>query len=871
MDPLSETGSDDGARASRAAAAGTLALAALLPVAAPAAPQAETGGSAAEGAPWFCGGDVGAATVPAAEAPSRDLYCVELLPTPRGGDAAGVAQLAPARSPFGAPLARDGRFRYRLSLLLDGLPEPSDLGPYRTWVAWAAAPNLRPMIRLGEVGEGLHRLETVELSKFLVLVTAERSADVETRRGPVVLRAQSPSMRLQPHELPFGFMRGGDGAAQGDEPTEGEGTGETGHGGEAEGGRRAADRRDGSPAWIAPPMHPEVPMVPPLRTLVPPTGAFLPGGDGAAGGPAPGRRDGRGTARARGGGGPGPSELPEARRPEVARLEDGDTLRLAAQRVRHSLGDRTYVMYGYNGQLPGPLLRVPQGAEITVVFENRIGQPSTVHWHGIRLENRFDGAPGVTQELVDPGETFVYRVRFPDAGIYWYHPHHREDVQQDLGLYGNMLVEPRPGDAGPAPSLEGRAASSLRDRPAGEAYTYGGHFEPVDREEVLLLDDLLVASGDGPGPLVPYGSGATTHALMGRFGNLVLVNGRPDHRLRVDQGDVVRFYLTNVAGTRTFNLSFGDARAKVVASDLSRYERPVMTPNVVLAPAERYVVEVRFDEPGTVPLVNRVQGLNHVHGYFFQETDTLSVIEVEPAAGDAAADRTGAEDDAGEGDDGERGERPDEGRDPAAAFADLDPNPAVRRDVARYRDAFDRPVDHTLDLTVEADSLPFPVGPLVRKDSVYFHPVEAAGTMARMNWVTTSDQVRWILRDPDTGAENMGIDWSFRVGEVVKIRLRNRRDALHAMQHPIHLHGQRFLVLSRNGRRNDNLVWKDTALVPAGTTATLLLELTNPGEWMVHCHVSEHLGSGMKATFEVEPAGEGDADVYGGAARDGGS
>src|SRR6185503_5957408 len=94
------------------------------------------------------------------------------------------------------------------------------------------------------------------------------------------------------------------------------------------------------------------------------------------------------------------------------------------------------------GQVPGPLIRVHQGASITVRFHNRIDLPSSVHWHGVRLDNRSDGAVGVTQDAVEPGSTFTYIVRFPDAGIYWYHPHVREDTQQDIGLYGNMLVRP---------------------------------------------------------------------------------------------------------------------------------------------------------------------------------------------------------------------------------------------------------------------------------------------------------------------------------------------------------------------------------------------------------------------------------------------
>ena len=138
-------------------------------------------------------------------------------------------------------------------------------------------------------------------------------------------------------------------------------------------------------------------------------------------------------------------------------------------------------------------------------------------------------------------------------------------------------------------------------------------------------------------------------------------------------------------------------------------------------------------------------------------------------------------------------------------------------------------------------------------DWIYFNPVEWSGTMPIMNWLTTSNEVTWLLRDSVTGAENMDIDWNFQVGDVVKIRLVNNRDAWHAMQHPLHIHGQRFLVLDQDGVRNNNLVWKDTVLLPTGTTTDILLEISNPGRWMVHCHIAEHLESGMKFVFEVLP------------------
>ena len=445
-------------------------------------------------------------------------------------------------------------------------------------------------------------------------------------------------------------------------------------------------------------------------------------------------------------------------------------------------------------------------------FTNSIAWPTTIHWHGLRLDNASDGVPGITQDPVEPGETFRYTVHFKDPGIYWYHPHHREDVLKDLGLYGNMLVEPAQPD----------------------------YYAPADREEVLMVDDFLMA-GDAP---MPFGLERSTHAFMGRFGNLMLINGEPDYELDVTAGEVVRLYLTNVSNTRTFNLSFEGmngappaARIKVIGTDVGAFEREEWVESIVLSPAERYIVHVRFNEPGTALLVNRVQGIDHLGGSFFQETDTLGVVRVAEAgatesglpAADPASPPTPA----------------------AAAFDTLRTNVHAAREIALYREYFDAPVDRELTFTMEKDGIPFVVDRLMRFDSAYFHPVEWSGTMPMMNWNSSSAEVSWIIREPATGSENMDIGWEFAVGDVVKIRLHNERRTFHSMQHPFHIHGQRFLVLSRNGVPNENMAWKDTVLLPAGTTTDILLEITNPGRWMAHCHISEHLESGMRMVFGV--------------------
>jgi FtsP/CotA-like multicopper oxidase with cupredoxin domain len=129
--------------------------------------------------------------------------------------------------------------------------------------------------------------------------------------------------------------------------------------------------------------------------------------------------------------------------------------------------------------------------------------------------------------------------------------------------------------------------------------------------------------------------------------------------------------------------------------------------------------------------------------------------------------------------------------------------------------------------------------------------------MPEINRASDPTNMIWKLVDRETGAENHAISWAFKVGDRVKIRLVNEMDSDHPMHHPFHVHGAgRFLILSRDGKPESNLVWKDTVLLRAGETVDILLHVTNPGLWMAHCHIAEHTESGMMFSFEVEEASE---------------
>ena len=249
----------------------------------------------------------------------------------------------------------------------------------------------------------------------------------------------------------------------------------------------------------------------------------------------------------------------------MTRLRDGDRLDLRIGPARKNIDGAELRMLAYNGSVPGPVLHVDQGSEITVQVRNDGDVEATVHWHGLRLDNRYDGVPHETQEPIAIGGTFTYQLQFLDAGFYWYHPHIREDYGLEMGLYGTIVVEP----ADP------------------------GYWPAADRQLTLTLDDLLVEDGH----IAPFSKSGPTFVAMGRYGNVMLINGETQFSGQAAAGEVVRLYVVNTANTRIFNFAIRGARAKLVGGDSGRYERETFIDEVLLAPSERAVVDVLFDTP----------------------------------------------------------------------------------------------------------------------------------------------------------------------------------------------------------------------------------------------------------------------------------
>jgi FtsP/CotA-like multicopper oxidase with cupredoxin domain len=526
--------------------------------------------------------------------------------------------------------------------------------------------------------------------------------------------------------------------------------------------------------------------------------------------------------------------LADRTRPAIVELADGDTFQLRISPVAHQLGADRVRMLAYDGSIPGPTLRVRQGSEITVHVRNDADTDATVHWHGLRLDNAFDGVPHETQAPIPVGGEFSYRLRFPDAGLYWYHPHIREDYGLDMGLYGNIVVDPVDDD----------------------------YWPPVDREHIVTLDDVLVEDGRIAG----FNVDGPTHVAMGRFGNVMLTAGETELTLSAAAGEVVRFHFTNTANTRLFNVALPGARMKLVGGDSGRYEHETFVDRVLLAPSERAIVDVVYGRSGTFDLEHRTPDHTYVLGTVTVAdptarpaalTEARAQFESLRTAPELTAERTSLEAD--------RRRPPDK----TLAFESL--MPLLYGTPPTDVDTWTCPM-HPDVLSDTPGNCPIcgmkliPATASALADRSHAHErghghdapdgLEWEDLMPEINRASDSCNMTWKLVDRDTGGENWHIDWTFQVGDRVKIRLENGMDQDHPMHHPFHVHGAgRFLVLARNGETDDNLVWKDTVLVRSGETVDILLDVTNQGLWMAHCHIAEHNQAGMMFSFRVTEGG----------------
>jgi FtsP/CotA-like multicopper oxidase with cupredoxin domain len=390
--------------------------------------------------------------------------------------------------------------------------------------------------------------------------------------------------------------------------------------------------------------------------------------------------------------------------------------------------------YGYNGQVPGPVIEAKQGVPVEIQFTNRLSEPTLIHWHGLRIPAAMDGTQA-TQRPVQPGETFTYRFTPPDAGTFWYHPHANETEQLEKGLYGAFIVR--------------------------------GADEPVvDREQILVLDDV---DADKQGRLAKFGGFRERHD--GREGDIRLINGKAVPELTIAAGQIERWRIINASSARYVRLSLGGVPFKIIGTDGGLIEEAVEVTEVLLPAADRVEILVGPFAEGQALTIDSLRYMRRTMKSRGKEQ--FGTLVVGPA------------------------------------------KPSVASIPARLR---------TIEPLIGADATPtrtvnFSVGLSLSR-----------GLDFRVN------------------GETHHHDKPVKVGELQVWDVVNRS----LMDHPFHLHGFFFQVLSINGKAPQFRSWEDVVNLPPRSTVRIAwMPEDRPGSWMYHCHILEHHEAGMMGHFEV--------------------
>lgn len=449
-------------------------------------------------------------------------------------------------------------------------------------------------------------------------------------------------------------------------------------------------------------------------------------------------------------------------------------------------------MFGYNNQSPGPMLVATQGYETTINLKNNLDIPTTTHWHGLRLDYKNDGVPHLTQDPIQPGEIFQYTLKFPDTGIFVYHPHVRTEMQVDMGLYGNILVQ--------------------------DKNTNYQNFQIP-----LILDDVKINERN----VIEYDEDVVDHVLMGRFGNTMLVNGESDYVLEVPQNEIIKFHLTNTANTRTFNFQIEGQELKLVTSDMSDYVENSFVDSVIISPFERRAVEVMFESPGIYDIIHLTPEKKYNIGKIIVNKSTVQAndeffnlsknseikyemstlkkyFSIEPELEFDLKTTLDMSMHSMEHDHSEH--------DHSVMDDSMDHHSMMEDEMQQDHQMVDNTMDHA-SIISQGMSMDH------HEDSMSHHSsggIEWEDEMPHMNMMSNEKNTKWVLRDKNSGKEGFDIDFTANVGDIKKIRLINSPDSMHPMQHPFHLHGQRFIVISENEEMNSNLSWQDSVLVPEG-------------------------------------------------------
>lgn len=463
----------------------------------------------------------------------------------------------------------------------------------------------------------------------------------------------------------------------------------------------------------------------------------------------------------------------------------GNEFTIVAKEGTHQLNDRVSVnALAFNRSVPGSQIRVKQGEKIKVNLKNELSEPVSIHWHGITVPNEMDGIPGVTQNAVQPGESFTYEFTPEDPGTYMYHTHQNAVEQMDKGLYGAIIVEPKEKtyDRDYTLMLDEWMSNPEEESAEMEGMEHNNMNNNKEAEGESNMDHSNMSSEAGNEEeskmegMDQGGMGGMGHDMSAY--DIFTINGKSGDSiepLMVKEGEKVRLRLVNV-GFMSHKIHLHGHKFKVAAIDGQELNEPqeIKDQVISIAPGERYDIEFTADNPG--------EWFIECHGDMEGTAGMKTLIKYEDTEG--STDTSNQE-----------MQLPEFNYMNYGVFED-----------AEFTLEQDYDVEYTMDLNTKMDG---------------------EGQVFTINGKTF----------PET--DNINV----KEGDLVKVTLTN---SSMMDDHPMHLHGHFFQVLSKNGKPVEgSSIIRDTINLKPGEEVVVAFKADNPGNWLFHCHDLHHATAGM--------------------------
>lgn len=401
---------------------------------------------------------------------------------------------------------------------------------------------------------------------------------------------------------------------------------------------------------------------------------------------------------------------------------------------------------GFNGTYPSPTLRGKQGEEITITVINNLDEPTTIHWHGIRIDIAMDGVPFLSQKPIMPGETFVYRFTPPDAGTFWYHPHMNSVVQLGKGLVGLLIVDEA-------------------DAQAFKAEDYA-----VDLP-LMLKNWHLNSDGSFKSLSIPRYA-----ARMGTPGNYETVNGENNPVVEVPANGWLRLRFANVDNTVVYRLRVKDRPAYIISIDANPLAKPKLLDSHAIGAGMRVDIAVKSPAPGEEVVIENGKGRLYFEMMRLRSSKTEAKQPISST--------------------------------PPLPLANPLSQPNFAEAITKY---------------------------FVFEWEGAVSPADSKGKTKHKFW--TINRRAW----GGMSANNIPAPLAeLDLGKTYIFDLKNNTPHMH----PIHMHGVMFKVMKSNKKKIDPF-FTDTVLMEKNERVQIAFVADNPGRWMYHCHVIEHMKTGL--------------------------